>query len=144
MGEGIVAAHAALIAKVRSCLLGNTQRRHALDGDVRRGAVKMLGVRRAAHGTAQHHHPGPHDYGMLPEPEKALSELKRVTKPGGTIIIPTYINKSKRTGTFAVKFIEILGANFKRQLKSLGFSFDWSRQVDTTDPSYYKCGSPSS
>ncbi len=28
--------------------------------------------------------------------------------------------------------------NFKRQLKSLGFSFDWSRQVDTTDPSYYK------
>ncbi len=29
-------------------------------------------------------------------------------------------------------------ANFKRQLKSLGFSFDWSRQVDTTDPSYYK------
>ena len=29
-------------------------------------------------------------------------------------------------------------ANFKRQLKSLGFSFDWSREVDTTDPSYYK------
>ena len=29
-------------------------------------------------------------------------------------------------------------ANFKRQLKSLGFSFDWSRAVDTTDPAYYK------
>ncbi len=29
-------------------------------------------------------------------------------------------------------------ANFKRQLKSLGFSFDWSREVNTTDPSYYK------
>ena len=29
-------------------------------------------------------------------------------------------------------------ANFKRQLKSLGFSFDWDREVDTTDPSYYK------
>ena len=28
--------------------------------------------------------------------------------------------------------------NFKRQLKSLGFSFDWSREVNTTDPSYYK------
>ncbi len=29
-------------------------------------------------------------------------------------------------------------ANFKRQLKSLGFSFDWDREVNTTDPSYYK------
>ncbi len=29
-------------------------------------------------------------------------------------------------------------ANFTRQLKMLGFSFDWSRQVDTTDPQYYK------
>ena len=28
--------------------------------------------------------------------------------------------------------------NFKRQLKSLGFSFDWSREVNTTDPAYYK------
>ena len=52
---------------------------------------------------------------LLPEPEKALAELKRVTKPGGTIIIPTYINMSKGSGTAAVKFIELLGANFKRQ-----------------------------
>ena len=29
-------------------------------------------------------------------------------------------------------------ANFKRQLKSLGFSFDWTREISTTDPSYYK------
>ncbi len=29
-------------------------------------------------------------------------------------------------------------ANFKKQLKSLGFSFDWSREINTTDPSYYK------
>ena len=28
--------------------------------------------------------------------------------------------------------------NFRRQLKSIGFSFDWSREVDTTDPNYYK------
>ena len=29
-------------------------------------------------------------------------------------------------------------ANFKHQLKSLGFSFDWSREINTTDPEYYK------
>ncbi len=29
-------------------------------------------------------------------------------------------------------------AVFKRQLKSLGLSFDWSREINTTDPNYYK------
>ncbi|HNW04680.1 MAG TPA: leucine--tRNA ligase [Oscillospiraceae bacterium] len=28
--------------------------------------------------------------------------------------------------------------HFKEQLKSLGFSFDWDREVNTTDPEYYK------
>ncbi len=29
-------------------------------------------------------------------------------------------------------------ANFKKQLKSLGFSFNWDAEINTTDPSYYK------
>ena len=29
-------------------------------------------------------------------------------------------------------------AHFKEQLKSIGFSFDWSREINTTDPNYYK------
>ena len=28
--------------------------------------------------------------------------------------------------------------HFREQLKSIGFSFDWSREINTTDPSYYK------
>jgi leucyl-tRNA synthetase len=29
-------------------------------------------------------------------------------------------------------------ANFRKQIQSLGFSYDWDREVDTTDPHYYK------
>lgn len=29
-------------------------------------------------------------------------------------------------------------ANFKNQLNSIGFSFDWDREINTTDPDYYK------
>ncbi len=29
-------------------------------------------------------------------------------------------------------------ARFKQQLKSLGLSFDWNREINTTDPNYYK------
>ena len=29
-------------------------------------------------------------------------------------------------------------AHFKAQLQALGFSFDWTREINTTDPSYYK------
>ena len=52
---------------------------------------------------------------LLPEPEKALHELERVVKPGGKIIIPTYINMSKGNGIAMLKLITLLGADFKRQ-----------------------------
>jgi leucyl-tRNA synthetase len=29
-------------------------------------------------------------------------------------------------------------ANFRRQIQALGFSYDWDREVDTTDPAYYR------
>ena len=52
---------------------------------------------------------------LLPEPGKALKELLRVVRPGGKVIIPTYINMARDSSGFAVKFIEKLGAEFKRQ-----------------------------
>ena len=56
---------------------------------------------------------------LLPDPEKALKELERVVKPDGKIIIPTYINMSKASAGLGVKFVEFLGAEFKKQ-----FDFD--------------------
>jgi len=36
------------------------------------------------------------------------------------------------------KITEQAISTFKKQMKSLGYSFDWSREINTTDPSYYK------
>lgn len=52
---------------------------------------------------------------LLPEPEKALNELLRVVKPGGKVIIPTYINMLKKSSGIAVSVIKKMGADFKRQ-----------------------------
>src|SRR5215218_4997276 len=43
-----------------------------------------------------------------------------------------------RTGQHPRKTTEENIATFKRQIKSLGFSYDWSREIDTTDPKYFK------
>ena len=47
-------------------------------------------------------------------------------------------NYAIRTGIHPRVATEKNVANFKRQLKSLGLSFDWSREIDTTDLKYYK------
>lgn len=52
---------------------------------------------------------------LLPEPEKALNELLRVVKPGGKLIIPTYINMLKNSSKVTVSVIKKMGADFKRQ-----------------------------
>ncbi|MDB6034296.1 MAG: leucyl-tRNA synthetase [Verrucomicrobiales bacterium] len=43
-----------------------------------------------------------------------------------------------KTGQHPRKTTEANVANFKRQIQSLGFSYDWSRELDTTDPKYFK------
>ncbi len=47
-------------------------------------------------------------------------------------------NYAIKTGVHPKEATEKNISNFKRQLKSLGFSFDWSREINTTDPKYYK------
>ncbi|MGY3815762.1 leucine--tRNA ligase [Globicatella sulfidifaciens] len=42
------------------------------------------------------------------------------------------------TGNDPAEFTEKNIGNFKRQIKSLGFSYDWNREINTTDPHYYK------
>jgi leucyl-tRNA synthetase len=43
-----------------------------------------------------------------------------------------------RTGTHPAVTTEQNINNYRRQLKSLGFSYDWSREIATSDPKYYK------
>src|SRR5699024_4260506 len=42
------------------------------------------------------------------------------------------------TGNDPAEFTAKNIATFKRQMKELGFSYDWDREVNTTDPKYYK------
>ena len=56
---------------------------------------------------------------LLEDPKHAVTELARVTKPGGQIILPTYINKTRSSNVFVTRVLELFGADFKRQ-------FDWN------------------
>lgn len=42
------------------------------------------------------------------------------------------------TGNDPAEFTEHNINNFRRQIKALGFSYDWDREINTTDPHYYK------
>ncbi|MGD6816956.1 leucine--tRNA ligase [Metabacillus sp. 113a] len=42
------------------------------------------------------------------------------------------------TGNDPAEFTEKNINNFRRQIQALGFSYDWDREVNTTDPHYYK------
>ena len=43
-----------------------------------------------------------------------------------------------KTGTHPKETTHQNVSNFKKQINSLGFSYDWSREINTTDPNYYK------
>ena len=43
-----------------------------------------------------------------------------------------------QTGTHPAQTTQLNINTFRRQIQALGFSYDWDREVDTTDPTYYK------
>ncbi|MBT5900624.1 MAG: leucine--tRNA ligase, partial [Opitutaceae bacterium] len=43
-----------------------------------------------------------------------------------------------KTGTHPATNTEANVTNFRRQIKALGFSYDWDREINTTDPDYYR------
>jgi len=47
-------------------------------------------------------------------------------------------NYAIKTGIQPEKVTKINTDIFRKQLKSVGFGFDWSREINTTDPAYYK------
>ena len=59
---------------------------------------------------------------LLDEPYKALGELDRVCKPGGRIIIPTYMNKTESGKTNSVSgAIGKAGADFRREFTPVSY-----------------------
>lgn len=42
------------------------------------------------------------------------------------------------TGNHPAEFTKMNIDHFREQIRSLGFSYDWDREISTTDPSYYK------
>jgi len=47
-------------------------------------------------------------------------------------------NYAIKTGKHPAEITQCNTDNFRKQLKNLGLSFDWSREINTTDPKYYR------
>ncbi len=45
---------------------------------------------------------------------------------------------AERSGMHPADVVKMNADKFRSQLKSIGFSYDWDREINTTDPSYYK------
>lgn len=45
---------------------------------------------------------------------------------------------AERTGMHPADVVKMNSAKFRQQLQAIGFSYDWDREINTTDPSYYK------
>jgi leucyl-tRNA synthetase len=83
-------------------------------------------------------HPRPH-IGMDVISRKRRMQNFNVLYPIGwdAFGLPTE-NYAIKTGIHPAVVTKKNSDNFRRQIKMLGISFDWSREINTTDPAYYK------
>ena len=72
---------------------------------------------------------------LLDDPKKAIDELKRVVKPGGQIIIPTYIHFKE---SMAANLFNKFGANFKRYFDENSYK-DFFGKMGIENVSYHVC-----
>lgn len=76
---------------------------------------------------------------LLDEPYRALRELERVCRPGGTIILPTYLNQTEKgTTNYVSGAINRVGADFKRKF-TLATYRQFFADAGYTDADYILC-----
>lgn len=73
---------------------------------------------------------------LLDNPTAAVAELVRVCKPGGKVIIPTYINIYSGKTSFLARLLGKAGANFKRQFDLVSYQ-EFFREAGYRDVEFH-------
>ena len=88
---------------------------------------------------------------LLFEPGTAMQEIKRVVKPGGTVIIPTYCHGENLTSHFFSRCMNLMGfrarsrwsiASFKKFVENNGFEIIKTRKINGIIPMLYLLAMP--